>query len=125
MPLLFSAGCFPVTAVACACRPASAVVCWARVPLEAVLACSLPVDEPAAAHSVEDSDAEPAHSAVAAQVRCAAAADDPFPDEAAKADSVVDDSSQVEVGDGCLAACCWDDRCVPVVPTGGSCRDDC
>ena len=105
--------------------------------LEAEPAGYPPADELAAAHSeaepaagelarsavAEPADAEQARSAVAAQVRCVAAADDSFPDEAAEADSAVDDSSQAEVVDGCSAAHCSDDRCAPVVLTGGSCRD--
>jgi len=87
---------------------------------------SLPVDELAAAHSAEDSaaDAQLARSAVAAPIRCAAA-DDSFRTDSAAADSVPDDSCQDEVQDDCSAACCSDDRCVPAVPTGDSCRDDC
>src|SRR5580692_11671030 len=115
MPLLFSAGCFPVTAVACVCRPASAAVCWAHALLEAEPACSLPVGALAAAHSVEDSaDAGLAHSAVAARVHCAAAAE-----------LVAAGSSLAEAEDERSVVPSTGDRCVPVVPTGDSCRDDC
>jgi hypothetical protein len=122
--VVLSAGRFPVIAAGCACRLSSAAVCWARVALEAEPAGSPRVDELAAAHlGAEPAAAERARSVVTARLRCAAA-DDPFPDAAAVADSAADDSSLDAVQDGCSAAYCSDDRCVPVVPTGGSCRDD-
>src|SRR4029077_4109319 len=100
----------------CCFSPAAA--CSAGVAVEAEPVCSLPVDEPAAAHSAEDSaDAELAHSAVAARFRCVAADDSSRTDSAA-ADSVRDDSCQDEVQDDCSAACCSDGRCGRAVPTG-------
>jgi hypothetical protein len=111
---LFVAHSLIATAVACACRLASAAVCWARVALEAEPACSLPVGALAAAHSVEDSAvAGLAHSAVAARVHCAAAAE-----------LVAAGSSLAEAADERSVVPSTGDRCVPVVPTGGSYRDD-
>ena len=116
----------PSSIEACACRPASATYSTAA----AEPACSRQEDELAAARlEAEPAAGERARSAVAAQVRCAAAADDSLPDAAAEADSAADDSCQDAPQDavraGCSAACCWDARCVPAAPTGGSCRGDC